>query len=824
MPRMGAATWLVFSFLLAMNSQTTAQSDVTVSVFSTTSKTVILKWTRISGATSYKITAAPKSSPNSPVAFVTYGENTVMGSITSLSSNVDYIFTVEALNDAQVALSSGTIESSTAPEQMDPIQAVKPKDSRSLMLEFNPDPSATHYIIRILNLDGVFFREDSVSSSPAEIQSLTPYSEYTLSVLAANSGGRSQPSDPVTVKTVLPAPEITASSPSNDSIIASWSPVSNAVLYTVSIYKFDSNTQTEHNTSDTNLTFSGLNAGSLYIIRGHAWDPEGREGESSFYINQTTRPPAPSSVNVSMVMINGTGKLSVSWELNQELFGLTEYHVTSDQGLTCNTTSHTCSISPAGCGEVHIIQVTASNVAGPGSPSAPVVFITVPCPPESLTLTDSSEDECIISWSSAPHADSYIAFVKKSDGREEMCNTTSNNCTFSCQCGYTYFMSVLAFNHAGSSPQGPVLNSTTLPCCPEGVSVSSVSTDTLEIMWLASRGAEVYETRAVDDLETIICNDTAPVCALSDLRCDSTYSVVVMPCSDVSGCNRACRSHTKDTVPCTPTNLILEPKNSSGVSVSWTATNRAAAYTASADGDGGWFSCSTNGSSCDITDLLCGSTYEVSVSATSLSGDSLPSFSDSIETEPCCPAELTVHQVTQAMTNVSWSGAKGAQSFITSLTSPRGHARCHTKDSHCLMGCITCGTSYNVTMEAFSHTGRVSSCTYQGFSSSACCPSGVKLYRMAGDSLRVYWRSTGSSHSFTAEMFGSTSNYTCTASPGENSCNVHSIQCGDVYQLVVSPLKAEGDKVTFCPQKLYSVTCLGSNIGTVIYRGKRSVD
>lgn len=86
-----------------------------------------------------------------------------------------------------------------------------------------------------------------------------------------------------------------------------------------------------------------------------------------------------------------------------------------------------------------------------------------------------------------------------------------------------------------------------VPCCPESISVSAVSTDTLEIMWIASRGAELYETQAVDSSEVVLCNDTAPVCALSDLDCDSSYSVVVTPCNEISGCNRACRSHTKDT-------------------------------------------------------------------------------------------------------------------------------------------------------------------------------------------------------------------------------------------------------------------------------------
>lgn len=81
-----------------------------------------------------------------------------------------------------------------------------------------------------------------------------------------------------------------------------------------------------------------------------------------------------------------------------------------------------------------------------------------------------------------------------------------------------------------------------------------------------------------------------------------------------------------------PNNVMLNPKNSSCVTVSWTANNRAANYTVSANGDDDKHICSTNKSSCDITDLSCGSTYEVSVEATSTAGPSLPSYSEFLET------------------------------------------------------------------------------------------------------------------------------------------------------------------------------------------------
>ncbi|XP_034036700.1 fibronectin type III domain-containing protein 7-like [Thalassophryne amazonica] len=810
---------LVIFALLCIGSQASA---IDITLFSGTSKTVYLKWNKVSGAKSYQISAALKNDPNNAVAFASYGEYIVMGTVNNLIPNTVYIFTLRALDNMQSVLDTGTLQTITAPEMMDPIQTVKPKDSKTMIVVFAERTGATEYVVRVENADG-YFKETTVPSSPAEVSYLEPYTEYSFSIMAKNrGGGRTQPSLKVQGKTVLAPPQLSTSSPSNDSIIVSWPAMAHAVQYTLNIINVDSNEKQTINTTDTSETISGLKAGTLYQIYAYGWDPEGRKGEASLYVNQTTRPPAPAYFNVTIVMTVNAAELFVTWKTDPSTDGLVQYNVTSDQNLTCTSVSNSCTLSPVTCGKVYNIYVTALNDAGPSYPAGPEIFTTFPCPPESLSF-EKMEEHCMLTWSPALYADNYTAFIKRADGSEETCNTTGTNCTFTCECGYTYLMSVSAHNKAGCSPPGKTLNYTTLPCCPEDVSVSVVSTDTLEIMWMSSRGAEVYETRATDNSEVILCNDTAPVCALSDLSCDSSYSVVVTPCNDISGCNLSCKHHTKDTVPCMPENLLVNLKNSSCATASWTANNRAANYTVTAAMGDDTHTCTTSGNSCDLCDLHCGHTYDVGVIATSAAGKSLPSYSEVMEIDPCCPVNLTVEQVTQAMSNVSWSYAKGANTFITSVTSSRGHARCQTQNSHCLMGCITCGTNYTVNMEAVSHTGRKSNCTYQGFSSSACCPSGVRLYRLANNSLQVYWRTASSSHIYRADLVGN-SNYNCTSSPGQNSCDVHNVQCGGVYHVVVAPLTPDGSTVQFCPQRLYSVTCTGSSVGMVVYRGKRSVD
>lgn len=86
-----------------------------------------------------------------------------------------------------------------------------------------------------------------------------------------------------------------------------------------------------------------------------------------------------------------------------------------------------------------------------------------------------------------------------------------------------------------------------VPCCPQSVTTQLVSTDTLEVTWFPVKGAEMYETRAAQANDVVQCNDTSPVCVLSDLRCNTVYSVTVTPCSELRGCNLTCPSSTPET-------------------------------------------------------------------------------------------------------------------------------------------------------------------------------------------------------------------------------------------------------------------------------------
>lgn len=75
------------------------------------------------------------------------------------------------------------------------------KHSDSVTVEFTEVAGATSYILRAESLDGGFFSETVVSSSPGTVVQLQPYTSYRLNVMSVNSGGQSQPSQSVQART-----------------------------------------------------------------------------------------------------------------------------------------------------------------------------------------------------------------------------------------------------------------------------------------------------------------------------------------------------------------------------------------------------------------------------------------------------------------------------------------------------------------------------------------------------------------------------------------------------------------------------------------------
>ncbi|XP_042320480.1 fibronectin type III domain-containing protein 7 isoform X2 [Sceloporus undulatus] len=744
---------------------------------------------------------------------------TLVGTLTPLPPDTVHTVKVEAIDKNGVILAEAQTMQLTAPE-IPTIEQAYSKLSNSITVEWATVPGASSYLLTAQ--DGESFIETIVTNSPGTVTGLKAATLYKITIRSINAGGRSQPSLSKKAKTVLAAPILTANSPSQDNIVVSWRPVHMAVGFFISIMRADGlGGMLKENTTTDSLIFSSLDPGTLYTIKAHAWDANGIPGDDSTY-NQRTRPRAPGDVQV--VFDSGALRATISCMPSE---GASQYTIAAYSSLSkrnCSSTSTSCTIFSLECGTEYSLSIVASNEAGSSMPTEALAFKTVPCAPESITIEEDEPGNLEVSWSDVDLSDYYVVFVKSDDGLEVHCNTSHTQCHFQSDCGFTYFISVFAYNKAGQSPLGDIFNYTTAPCCPSDFNPVFVSSDTVQIVWSPVRGAEMYETKAVDWANELLCNDTATVCTLSALQCNTQYNITVYSFSEIRGSNTSCASKHVATAPCSPEIISVSKDTLSVINVHWHANNDEATYTVTAKGAAGKWHCTSSGSSCTIHNLPCGSLFSVSAVASTEAGQSLPSYSVPLETAPCCPLDIAVTQVTQSVTNISWSTGTGAKTYVTILESHTGYARCHTLQNYCLLGCITCGTNYTVSIQAISETGLISNCTYSGFSSSACCPSGVQLYRLGNNGIRIYWRTSEGSINYSTDLYGSKGNFTCTPNTDLTYCDISEIPCGDVYTVVVSPVTDEGSKLAFCPKKIYSVTCSGSSVGMVIYRGRRSAD
>lgn len=86
--------------------------DLTASVYTVTSKSAVLSWSKYSGSSSYRLTASPRNSPD-PSVFTSFSQFTLIGSIISLSPNTAYTFKVEALDSSMRVLAQTSVNGYT---------------------------------------------------------------------------------------------------------------------------------------------------------------------------------------------------------------------------------------------------------------------------------------------------------------------------------------------------------------------------------------------------------------------------------------------------------------------------------------------------------------------------------------------------------------------------------------------------------------------------------------------------------------------------------------------------------------------------------------
>uniref|UniRef100_A0AAY5EDR8 Fibronectin type-III domain-containing protein n=1 Tax=Electrophorus electricus TaxID=8005 RepID=A0AAY5EDR8_ELEEL len=380
----------------------------------------------------------------------------------------------------------------------------------------------------------------------------------------------------------------------------------------------------------------------------------------------------------------------------------------NDETQMCMSSGMSCGIATLQCGMTYLVTVTASNHL---------------CSSVASQMTNLTTG----------HLDRAAAH-----GAQLHTHTSFRNS----------FCGLLGVSHSLAVPLPPV------PCIPTGVSVTrSCDRNEALVSWGPSQGALSYRALAQSRKnDTSSCESAGNVtsCVLRNLSCSTVYTVKVVSVGDqcssllsaasvfstgVGRHERSSRMHNAvladvftsclclQSVPCKVTiGSVYLNCSTDSLLLNWTATAASVVYTAVARATSGQVSsCSTNFTSCEITQLACGQAHNVAALQVA-SGSAANcarivcvhfnplspfylSFLPLSFSAPCHPVNVlsNINCSTQTA-HVQWLSDGGVESYQVHVVGTRGHmAGCNTTRTSCDVHNLLCGDVYNVSVIATSN-------------------------------------------------------------------------------------------------------------------------
>ncbi|XP_041848242.1 uncharacterized protein LOC121644412 [Melanotaenia boesemani] len=497
--------------------------------------------------------------------------------------------------------------------------------------------------------------------------------------------------------------------------------------------------------------------------------------------------------DVSSRMSCNTSEVIVTWNISVPADNYTTV-ISRGMGQTlyCYSTETKCIMGGLLCGSAYTLSVFSASGTCLSRPSSEVTVLSLPCPPTNITAQHTcAPDPLLVSWAASINSKFYTAVAVGSRGHRAECTTNKTLCSFpGLHCGEVYNISVAgADDSCRGQPSNP-FSLNTEPCPPSNVTSQVIcSAGAAQVLWSPSINAVRYEVQATSNNHTLTCSSSTSNCTLKNLVCGQAYDILV------SATDGTCFSNSdplrQDQVPCAPGNIttyLLCATNN--LMVSWISSALPLNYSVTAmplDGNISPVSCHTGNTSCVLSGLQCGQTYNVFVNASSGTCSGPNSPSQTIRTAPCPLQNLTA--VTDCGTNsllASWDAPPGTSSYTATVTGPSGFSKtCSSSNLTCSFSGLQCASQYNIT--ATSQDNLCTSAPIQTtMKTGPCDPVNVtSILQCGADTATVSWAKAAGAVAYTvlAQEDGSYHYTSCRSST--TSCQLKQLQCGKVYNLTV---------------------------------------
>ncbi|XP_065133048.2 uncharacterized protein fndc7rs1 [Paramisgurnus dabryanus] len=695
----------------------------------------------------------------------------------------------------------------------------------ALVVSWTPSAGGQNYTATLRDTSGLSTTCQS-SGSQCNITGLSCGQVYSVNVIASDNLCTSTPSTTASTQSVpCAASSINATLDCvRGTATVSWQNGTGAQGFAVSALSSRGNRATcVSNSSITNCVLSSLQCGDVYAVTVQTLG-QTCNASSQMTGSLITAPCAPESV-VSQLLDCQTGAVRISWQSSNGSLSYCAKAVSTAGNLTCNSTSTSCVIPAISCGQTYNITVAAQG-NGCTAKSVTSQITAGPCPPSSVSavLLDCSSNTALVSWTSIPGVQ-YTARANGTMGSSAgvECNTTNSNCTLTnLQCGSQYNISVTATRNNCSTTANMMSNFTTAPCAPVlSDAVLNCSSRSALVTWSGSAVSGVVVSVSAVNAQGVRlgCGPlNGQSCVVDGLQCGQTYTFGVN--ASQGQCTSASNTLQRQTAPYPPQNIqSITNFGNNTVSVSWSSSNGTVSYRTTLEcSNGQTYTCRTNATGCDITNMPCGQTCAVKSVAEGMTCNSTIGIGPNITTASCAPQNVSANVNCSSNTaTVTWGSSQGAVLYSVTASSVNGQSvNCTSASTSCVLSPLTCGQRYTITVRAVGTNYSSDASAPVQIQSVPCTPQNVLPTVDCGlNALVVSWTPSAGGQNYTATL-RDTSGLSTTCQSSGSQCNITGLGCGQVYSINVI---ASDNLCTSTPSttaSTQSVPCAASSINATL--------
>ncbi|XP_073671225.1 uncharacterized protein [Paramisgurnus dabryanus] len=693
--------------------------------------------------------------------------------------------------------------------------------SNTATVTWGSSQGAVLYSVTASSVNGQLVNCTSASTS-CVLSPLACGQQYTVTMRAVGTNYSSEASAPVQIQTAPCPPQNVSANVNCSSNTATviWGSSQGAVLYSVTASSV--NGQSVNCTSaSTSCVLSPLACGQRYTVTMRAVGTN-YSSEASAPVQIQSVPCTPQ--NVLPTVDCGLNSLVVSWTPSAGGQNYTAtLRDTSGLSTTCQSSGSQCNITGLSCGQVYSVNVIASDNLCTSTPSTTASTQSVPCAASSINATlDCVRGTTTVSWQNGTGAQGFAVSALSSRGNRATCvsNSSITNCVLSSlQCGDVYAVTIQTLGqtcNASSQMTGSLI---TAPCAPESVvsQLLDCQTGAVRISWQSSNGSLSYCAKAVSTAGNLTCNSTSTSCVIPAISCGQTYNITVAAQSN--SCTAKSVTSQITSGPCPPSSVsaVLLDCSSNTAFVSWTSIP-GVQYTARANGttvSSAGVECNTTNSNCTLTNLQCGSQYNISVTATRNNCSSTANMMSNFTTAPCAPVlSDAVLNCSSRSAMVTWSGSalSGVVVSVSAVNAQGVRLGCGPLNGQsCVVDGLQCGQTYTFGMNATQGLCTSASNTLQR-QTAPCPPQNVSAnVNSSSNTATVTWGSSQGAvlYSVTASSVNGQS-VNCTSA--STSCVLSPLTCGQQYTVTMRAVGTNYSSEASAPVQIQTAPCPPQNV------------